>query len=137
MKISAVMKTNPKTITGNDYIAEAAKLMKTANVGALPVVDNGSLVGIVTDRDIVTRALAEGKSFTEYKVKDIMSTKIEACNEDDNLETALTTLGKCKLHRLPVVNNTKKLVGIVSLTDFAKSEQDKTLLGKTLQQILS
>jgi CBS domain-containing protein len=137
MKISAIMKSNPKTLTGNEFLVDAARIMKTDNLGILPIVENGTVIGVITDRDIVTRAVAGAKSFTEYKVKDIMSKDIKACNEDDDVSTALNTLGKAKIRRLPVVNSTKKLVGIVTLTEFATSEQDKALLGKTLQQILS
>lgn len=137
MKISAMMKAHPKTVSSNDSITEAAKIMKTADVGSIPVVDNDKLVGIVTDRDIVLRTIANGKNYNECKVKDVMSKEIKACNEEDDTASALHLLGKCKLHRLPVINKSNKLVGIVSLSDFTKSEKDKTLIAETFQEIVS
>lgn len=138
MKVSSLMKTNPKTIPSHESIIEAAKIMKTADIGVLPVVDNGKLVGMITDRDLTLRVIANDKNYKECKVKDVMSTDLKTCHEEEDASSALHLLGKCKLHRLPIVNASNKLVGVVSLCDFARSkDKDSTLLARTLQEIVS
>lgn len=108
-KIEAV---NPGT-----PVKEAARKMRDLNIGVLPVCENERLVGIVTDRDITIRSTAEAKDPAATKVKEIMSSEVEWCFEDEEVEKAAAQMESKKIRRLPVINRDKKLVGMLSLAD--------------------
>ena len=117
-KVKEIMCTNCKHVSSNTTIHEAAKLMKDLDVGFLPVSDNDKLVGMITDRDIVIRTLANGKDVKSTTVKEIMTPKCLYCFEEDSVEEASQNLGKNQVHRMPVLNASKRLVGILSTGDF-------------------
>ena len=119
MQISAIMTPDPELIEPTAMIGEAAKRMRSENVGALPVGENDRLIGMITDRDIVTRAVAENRTPGDTSVSEAMSERIFYCFEDDDVETAARCMAEHQVRRLPVLNRDKRLVGIVSLADIA------------------
>ncbi len=114
--ISEVMTTDVHVVNPSDSIQEAARKMASADVGSLPVGDDDRLVGMITDRDIVTRAIAEGKD-TNTPVREIMTEKIRYCYDDDDVEGVAKNMAELEVRRLPVVNRDKRLVGIVALSN--------------------
>jgi CBS domain-containing protein len=104
--------------TPDQSIRDAAKIMAQIDAGALPVGQNDRLVGVITDRDIAVRAVAQGKS-PDTRVSEVMSPEVLYCYEDEDLDDVLRNMGAVKVRRLPVLNRDKRLVGIVSLGDVA------------------
>lgn len=132
MNIRDVMTSNPRTVAPQDSIQNVARIMREEDTGAVPVVDNGRPVGIVTDRDIVVRAVAEGH--LDRRVSDIVSQDIVTVRPDMSTKEAAQLMSEHQVRRLPVVEN-DRLVGIVSLGDIAvKDNQDKRM-GDTLEGI--
>jgi CBS domain-containing protein len=117
-KISEVMNTDVQTISPDATIEEAALQMRDGDFGVLPVGDTDSLIGIITDRDIVVRAVAEGMG-VNTKVKDAMSEDVVCVNEDDALKDAAQLMSDYQIRRLPVIDSEGRLIGMVSLGDFA------------------
>jgi len=101
-----------------ETICDAAKMMAECDAGVLPVGENDRLVGVITDRDIAVRAIAEGKG-PDAKIRDVMSGEVRYCFEDDDIDEVLRNMGELQVRRLPVLNRDKRLVGIVSLSDLA------------------
>jgi CBS domain-containing protein len=102
----------------DETIQQAAMAMAGIDAGALPVADNDRLIGMITDRDIAIRGVAEGKS-PMTKVRDVMTTDVKYCFDDQNLEEVTLNMGVIQVRRLPVVDRDKRLVGILSLGDVA------------------
>ena len=126
MKIREVMTKEVHVAGPQQTIREAATIMAQYDTGALPVGDDDRLLGIITDRDIAVRAVAEGKS-ADTLVSDVMSReKILYCFEDEGVEHVTRNMGDNKVRRLPVMNREKRLVGIVSLGDLALHSKPKT-----------
>jgi CBS domain-containing protein len=100
---------------------EAARRMRDENIGALPVRQNGELIGMVTDRDIVARAVAEKSLPSNTAVSTVMSQGLYYCFEDDSLEEAARILAEHPVRRLPVLNHAQQLVGIIAIADIARS----------------
>jgi CBS domain-containing protein len=117
-KVSEVMSTDVQTISPDDTIEEAAQEMRDGDFGLVPVVEDEQLVGVVTDRDIAIRAVAEGKD-PSTAVSEVMSEGVVWVNEDDSVEDAARIMSEHQIRRLPVVDSEQHLVGIVSLGDFA------------------
>jgi len=130
MKISEIMTPDPELIDPNSSIRDAARRMKEEDIGALPVGENDRLIGMVTDRDITMRAVAEDRQPSSTTVRDAMSEKIYYCFEDDDVEDAAQCMAENQVRRLPILNRDKRLTGIVSLADIAQSgeECEKTAL---------
>lgn len=124
MKIKEIMTKNPKIVNADAPIIEAVKLMQEKNCGCIPVEDNDKFVGMITDRDIVVRTLAHKQDPEKAKVKDAMTSKKLYCYEDDNVEDILKNFGEQKIYRLPVMNTSKRMVGIVTLGDIAKAAKN-------------
>lgn len=118
MKVSDAMTHDVCLATPDQSICDAAKVMVQIDAGVLPVGQNDRLVGVITDRDITVRAVALGKS-PDTKVRDVMSSEVLYCYEDEDLDDVLRNMGAVKVRRLPVLNRDKRLVGIVSLGDLA------------------
>ena len=128
--ISSVMTRDVEVIRPNESIQRAAQMMKEFDIGALPVCDGKRLLGMITDRDITLRSTADGKLPADVSVADVMSEQIIYCTEDETTEDVMDQMGECQVRRLPVINDQKELVGIVSLGDLAtrqSSDTDKTL----------
>ena len=124
MKVREVMSRDVRVTNPDESIREAATLMLEIDAGALPVADNERLVGMITDRDIAVRAVAEGKS-PDTPVEEVMSHEILYCFDDQDLEDVARNMGKIQVRRLPVVDRDKRLVGIVSLGDVALTEGER------------
>jgi CBS domain-containing protein len=120
-------------VSPEETIQEAALAMAGIDAGVLPVGDSDRLVGMVTDRDIAIRGVAEGKDPTA-KVRDVMTTKIKYCFEDEEVEDVTRNMGDIQVRRLPVVNREKRLVGILSLGDVAVAADDAEA-GEVLRMI--
>lgn len=120
MLVSQVMSRDVCIAEPNQCLQEIAKIMAEEGVGCLPVGENDRLLGMITDRDIAIRAVAQGKDVTKATVRETMSTDVKYCFEDEDVEHVATNMGEVKVRRLPVVNHEKRLVGIVALADIAK-----------------
>jgi CBS domain-containing protein len=135
MEVQDIMTKEFEIVSSNDNILQAAKRMKALNVGILPVKDGNKITGIVTDRDIVIRALAENKEPKNVKIKDIMSPKIASCSADDSIEEAASIMKEKQVRRLIVLDNQNMPVGILSLGDIAAKSKLDLLAGETLDAI--
>ncbi len=123
-KIRDVMTKDIETIGPDDTLVEAAEKMRALNVGPLPVCRADKPIGMLTDRDIVVRAVALGRDPRATKVGDVMSPDIEYCSEDDDLDDAAKLMKEKQIRRLLVLDDDKKLCGIVSLGDMAVERED-------------
>lgn len=122
MKVSDCMTRDVRMANPNETLRDAARLMAELDAGVLPVSDGDRLVGMITDRDICVRAVAEGKS-PDTKVSEIMSHEVRYCFDDEESDAVLRNMGDIQLRRLPVLNREKRLIGIVSLADLASVGQ--------------
>ena len=134
MQVREIMSKDVKIASPKDTIQKAAKLMKQVDCGSLPVGENDRLVGVVTDRDIILRAVAKGKAPSKCTVRDVMSSGIKYVFEDEPTEAAADSMSKLRLRRLPVLNREKRLVGIVALGDLA-TRQVGPLAGHALHGV--
>jgi len=122
MRVSEAMTREVRVASPGQSIRDVAKMMDECDAGSMPVGDNDRLVGMITDRDIAIRAVAQGKG-PDTPVRDVMSTeKVLYCYEDEDLAHVAQNMAEQQVRRLPVVNREKRLVGIVSLGDMAQSE---------------
>ena len=133
MKISEVMTPNPKTVKPTDDIQVAACIMRDEDAGSVPVVEGGRVVGMVTDRDIVIRAVADGDF--DCTVEDIATDDVVATNPEMSTADAAELMSEHQIRRLPVVDGDDRLVGIVSLGDLAVKEHRDARTGETLENI--
>ena len=133
MKVNAAMTREVCLVRPEQTIREAAKLMAQIDAGALPVADKDRLVGMITDRDIAIRAVAEGRS-PDTRIRDVMSPGILYCFDDQELDEVARNMGKNQVRRLPVMNHDKRLVGILSLGDLASKEEAKAV-GLTVSRV--
>ncbi|WP_175943742.1 MULTISPECIES: CBS domain-containing protein [unclassified Caballeronia] len=117
-KVAEVMTRGVQTIAPNESIRRAAELMDELNVGALPVCDGTRLKGVVTDRDIVVRAVSVGKE-SSCAVQDVASEPVEWCFEDDEIHDAMRRMEQLQIRRMPVVDSEKNIVGMLALGDIA------------------
>jgi CBS domain-containing protein len=121
-KCNEIMTKKPVCCLPNDSVAQAAKLMKSGNIGSIPVVENEQsqkLVGIVTDRDLALKIIAEGRDAKSTKVETVMTPKVVTCQADDDLQKALDAMAEHQLRRIPVVDNDNRIVGIIAQADVA------------------
>ena len=134
MQISDVLSRNVEVISPDSTIREAAQRMRSMDVGALPVCDGTRLLGMITDRDIACRAVADGWDTNHTPVRNAMTPDVEYVFEDDPIERAAQVMQDRQVRRLPVVNREKRLVGILAQADLARAGLDD-LTGETVQQI--
>jgi CBS domain-containing protein len=134
MKIQDVMTADVSFVGPDTPILEIARKMRDGDIGSTPVIENDRLAGIVTDRDIVVRVIAEGGDVRTKTARDAMSPGILYCYADDSVEAVLENMGGQQIRRLPVVDRDKRLVGVVSLGDLALSGKRKAA-GEALQEI--
>lgn len=133
MNVSEVMTAQVATASRKTTIAEVAKTMAEVESGAVPVVEDGKVVGLITDRDIVLRVVAEGRSF-DSPVSEVMTDDVQTCSADDNVADAAAKMGSHQIRRLVVLNDAGRLAGILSLGDIALDYGAKAV-GKTLEEI--
>ena len=129
-RISEVMTRDVHIADPNQTIREAARAMAEANIGGLPVGENDRLIGMITDRDIVMRAVATGKA-DNTKVRDVMTGRIRYCFDDDDINRVAENMASLGVHRLPVVNHDKRLVGIISRSNLARQAGNGKSAGKS------
>ncbi len=140
MQLKDVMTRDVAVVHVDTSVQEAARLMKTLDVGSLPVGDGSKLIGMVTDRDITLRSTAEGRDPKQTKVKDVMTADlIIYCFEEQTPVEAAVVMQEQQIRRLPIVNHDMQLVGIVSLGDLAvdsdKTDVDDDMIGEVLEDI--
>ena len=133
MRVSDAMTRDVRIATPGQPIRDVAKIMAEIDAGAMPVGENDRLIGMITDRDIAVRAVAQGKG-PDTPVREVMSTeKVLYCYDDEELDDVAKNMGDVQVRRLPVVNREKRLVGIVSLADLANRE--RTAAGKAVSGV--
>ena len=127
MRVSEAMTREVRIASPGQSIRDVAKIMADIDAGAVPVGENDRLVGMITDRDIAIRAVAEGKG-PDTPVREVMSTEVKYVFDDEDLEHVAKNMGDIQVRRLPVVNRDKRLVGIVSLGDLAIERDEESAL---------
>jgi len=132
--IRDIMTSNPSTIEPDKNVVEAARIMKQEDAGVVPVTENGRLTGMVTDRDIAIRVVAEGKDPQSTAVREVASTDLVTIDPQQDLDEALRLMAKHQVRRLPVVEEDGRLVGLVAQADVAR-EGDDTQTGQVVQEI--
>jgi CBS domain-containing protein len=135
MQLRDIMTHEVHVIPPETTLRHAAQKMKSWDLGVLPVCQDDKLVGVITDRDIAVRAVAEGKDPDSCCVGDTMTAELIYCYEDEDVEKAAMLMEEKQIRRLPVMNRSRHLVGIVSLGDLAVRQRDGTLSGQVLGQV--
>lgn len=135
-KCSEIMSKNVKTAERETPVHDVAVMMRDGDMGSVPVVENGKLVGIVTDRDIVVRALAEGKN-ASAPIGEAMTTEIFSVKPDDFVFEAVRLMGDKQVRRIPVVTDDGQLAGIIAMADVALEMEDEREIAETLEEISS
>src|SRR5687768_5993802 len=136
LRCSEIMASNVKTATRTTSVRDGAMMMRDGDMGSIPVVEEGSLVGIVTDRDIVVRSIADGKD-TSSPVGEAMTTEIYSVKPDDFVFEAVRLMGDKQVRRVPVVDESGKLAGIISMADVALEMEDQQEIAEALEEISS
>ena len=138
MKIQEIMTRNPSCVTADASVRDAAQIMRRENVGIVPVVEDAGdrkLVGLVTDRDIAIRCIADGKDGT-CRVRDVMSAdELATCNADDEVDDVMNAMGSEQVRRIPIVDERGSLVGIVSQADVVRKARDDSRAQHTVERI--
>jgi CBS domain-containing protein len=131
-----VMTPNPDCVSDDAGIQEAARIMKEKDTGVVPVVDGGKkILGLITDRDIVVRGIAEGKDLSSCRVNEIMTKQVRSVREDAPVDEALRLMSSAEVRRVPVVNNRDEIVGILSIGDIAIEGNKVSRVGKAIEDI--
>lgn len=133
--LSSVMTRNPTCVTENESLERVAKLMVECDCGAIPIVgDDNRLRGMITDRDIVVRSIAQGKNPADGKVRDVMTSEVWSARENDSLERVTQIMQEHQVRRVPVVNENNEVIGIVAQADVAQTGRDREV-GETVERI--
>jgi CBS domain-containing protein len=135
MQLKDIMTHGVEVTSPEATLQEAAEKMRRLDVGPLPVCDGERLVGMLTDRDITVRTVAEGCDPTTTTVREAMTPEIVYCFEDQDIQEAARLMEQYQIRRLPILNRDKRLVGMVSLGDLAVSSGDQPLAGEVLEQV--
>lgn len=131
-----IMTSEIITCTPTTTLVGAAAIMRDEDFGSLPVVEeDGTLIGIITDRDIVVRGLAEHRVPTETTVADVMSRDIETCRENDEIEAAMDRMRRAQIRRIPIVNDNNQIVGIIAQADLAVRTERTEDVGQVVEDI--
>jgi CBS domain-containing protein len=132
------MTTDPGTVTPETPINEAAVIMKDLNVGMLPVVEaegSAKLVGVITDRDIAIRHVAEGHNTNTCPVREAMTEAVTTCRPNDDVQDIMSLMGREQVRRIPIVDERGSLVGVVAQADVARFGDDRAAAGATVEKI--
>ena len=135
-RCSEIMTRNVTTANRETSLRDAAVLLRDGDMGSVPVVENGKLVGIVTDRDIVIRAVAEGKE-SSTEVGEAMTKEVFSVKENDFVFEAIRLMGDKQVRRVPIVNEENEIVGIIAMADVALETEDEREIAETLEEISS
>jgi len=133
-KVQDVMSTRPRCVSPDTPVTEAAELMESEDVGSLPVLEGDELAGMITDRDIVIRAIARGKDPRGMPVREISTRDVVAIRGDEDLSEALKLMASHQVRRLPVVDESNHLVGVLAQADVAREAGEKTV-GEMVEEI--
>jgi len=123
MKANEIMTSSPSTCSSTDSVSNVARLMRDCDCGAVPVVDSGRVVGIVTDRDLAIRGLAEGKG-VDARVSEVMTASPQCCSADDDISEVEKVMADRQVRRIPIVDADGRCVGIVSQADLARASKN-------------
>ena len=141
MNISELMSKDPRTVTPDTPVSEAAQLMKEEDIGMVPVIERvggaetrGRLVGVITDRDIAIRTVAEGRA-VDSPVRDVMSSGVRTATPNDSVESVMELMGREQVRRVPIVDERGSLVGVVSQADLARKAKNEGRVERTVEQI--
>jgi CBS domain-containing protein len=136
--VAEVMTRGVRSMAPGDSVVEAARAMDELNVGVIPVCEGEKLVGMVTDRDIVVRGVATEGEIRSMKLADVMSANVRCAREGDDVDRVLSEMAEAQIRRMPVVDDSQRLVGIVSLGDIAaKDPEDEVDVAMSLGDISS
>ncbi len=133
-RVRDVMTANPECVTERDSVRDAARIMQKSDTGVVPVVDGKKIVGLITDRDIVVRLVADGKDLTNASVRDVMTTNVRSVRDNAGVSEVLDLMSNVQVRRVPVINVNDELVGIVSMRDLA-NEAGRRKVGETIREI--
>ena len=134
MKVKNAMNPGVQWVAPDTSVAKVAELMKTHDVGAIPVGENDRLIGIVTDRDITCRGVAAAKDCSKLTARDVMTKGIVYCNESEDLADAVRVMEQKQIRRLPVLNEAKRMVGMLSLGDVSHAGS-RSLTGEVMAAV--
>ena len=137
-KCREVMTKDPSTCEPGDLVSKVASVMKQEDVGSIPVVESESskrLVGIVTDRDLVVKVLASGRAVEQATVKDAMTPNPASCREDDDVEQAMKLMKERQVRRMPIVDGSGRLAGIIAQADVATRVHKDSKTGELVEAI--
>ncbi|MBP1882336.1 CBS domain-containing protein [Sinorhizobium mexicanum] len=134
MQISEAMHSGVRWISPDTDLRTVAHIMKDEDIGALPVGENDRLIGMVTDRDMALRAFANGHDVSALTVRDVMTNQIVFCRTSDSLEDAIRLMEEKKIRRLPVINDDKRMVGMLSLGDISHNSS-REMTGELLKAV--
>jgi len=135
MQIKDILTSDVETVSPDTRIHEVARKMKELDIGAVPVCSGRRLLGMITDRDITVRDIAEGRDPRETPVSDAMTNEVIFCYQDQDVDDARQLMEQYQIRRLPVVDEQDQLVGIVSLGDIATRAHDDEEVGETLKEV--
>ena len=133
-KVRDVMTAGPVCVTPDTPVSVVAEVMESDNIGSVPVVENDRLTGVITDRDIVVRAIAQGKDPRGMPVREIYSRDVIAVTPDDKLKDVVSIMADNQVRRIPVVDEENHLVGVISQADIALEANEKTV-GELVEEI--
>jgi CBS domain-containing protein len=135
-RCSEIMTKNVRTATRDMSLRDVAAMMRDGDMGAVPVVDGGKLIGIVTDRDMVVRVIAEGKDASTL-ISEAMTTDLFTVSPEDFVFEAIRLMGDKQIRRIPVIDNEGALAGIIAIADVALETEDAREIAETLEEISS
>jgi CBS domain-containing protein len=135
MKVNEIITHDPEVIRPETTLIEAAQKMKSMDIGMLPVCDGDRLVGVITDRDIAVRGVAQGYDPKTARVQEVMTPKVIYCFDDEDVKDVAKKMEEKQVRRLPVLNREKRLVGIVSLGDLAVRTGKEKLAAEVLERV--
>lgn len=125
MKVTSVMHEGVQWVSPSTSIAEIARIMRDHDIGAVPVGENDKLIGMVTDRDLVCRMLADGRDPRKATARDVMTSGIAYCRAEQELDDALAIMQEKQIRRLPVIDKNKRMVGMLSLGDVSEGAKSQ------------
>ncbi len=135
MKLGKLMTRQVEVVAPSASLRQAARMMRDHDVGPVPVVENGRVVGILTDRDIAVRAVADGRDPEKTTVADIMTRDVDCCREDEDVEAAAQLMSDRQIRRLVVLDREQRLAGIVSLGDLALAVDSPAMVSAVLEDV--
>jgi CBS domain-containing protein len=135
MNVDSVMTHEVAVVSPTDSVRAAADVLKRLNIGSAPVCNGRSLVGMITDRDIAVRAVAEGRDPVNTPVEQVMTRDVIYCFDDQDVQEVADAMASSQVRRMPILNRQHELVGIVSLGDLAVDLADDEMTGEVLEEV--